>query len=302
MTTRDIRELEDILAEDEELDLATDDDSQGLYEPEQLAESGWPESVEGVLQIYFSQAAQTPLLSAAEEKQLGSQIEEGKYLSRLEQDWVAKYGTQPSATDLLLRLGHNLGKLDRLFEALCSHLGLEAELPLQERVLHPKLRQAIDSQIDSRLTTRLAEATGLSQTEVHQGLVELSVSSRLIPWHLLEGLITERTLAGFEEALTSPQFSQWLESHRPEIARHLEQIRERAHQATEHMVRANLRLVIAVAKKYIGRGMSLLDLIQEGNLGLIRAVNKFDHRRGYKISTYTTWWIRQSISRAIADQ
>jgi RNA polymerase primary sigma factor len=82
----------------------------------------------------------------------------------------------------------------------------------------------------------------------------------------------------------------------------LQTVVERGEAARAHLIKANTRLVVSIAKRYSGRGMSFPDLIQEGNIGLIRAVEKFDYRKGYKFSTYATWWIRQAITRAIADQ
>ncbi|MFN2151489.1 MAG: sigma-70 family RNA polymerase sigma factor, partial [Anaerolineales bacterium] len=104
-----------------------------------------------------------------------------------------------------------------------------------------------------------------------------------------------------EEPPSARTFSRYLPSDE-ELAAEIQNLRRWSYEAHNAIIRANLRLVVSVAKRYIGRGSSFLDLIQEGNIGLLRAVQKFDPTRGYKFSTYATWWIRQSISRSIADQ
>lgn len=134
-------------------------------------------------------------------------------------------------------------------------------------------------------------------TELARSLFDLFQILYLMPNVLLE------TLRG--ESLVIDPALQWLADTSDAAERMLDSFElaeVRQSEAAEALTRANLRLVVSVAKRYMGRGINFLDLIQEGNIGLLRAVEKFDHTRGYKFSTYATWWIRQAISRAIADQ
>jgi len=260
------------------------------------------ELVEDTLRLYLRECGETGLLSAEEERLLGSQIAQGKRLSKLEKEWVAKFDREASATDLLITLAERFCSARLAFKALCSYLELAPTDSLERKAWHEALVEATYGRIDPELVSAVAKATGSTQGQTVRVLTQLSLDSGLIPWHMLGEAGQGCSVVGFERALHSPGFRVHLQKRHPEITLHFEQIREQARQAAEHLVQANLRLVISVAKKYKVPSMSLLDLIQEGNIGLIRAAHKYDHRRGCRFSTYATWWIRQTVTRAITQQ
>jgi RNA polymerase primary sigma factor len=149
----------------------------------------------------------------------------------------------------------------------------------------------------------VAKGTDKGTAEDGEALVNLSINSQLLPQQLLDVLAREKTSWRKLKALPgNNRFLSQLDSHSSECKAYFENVRTEAEASERHLTEANLRLVISIAKKYSAHGIPFLDLIQEGNIGLIRAIDKFQYRRGYKFSTYATWWIRQGITRSIADQ
>jgi RNA polymerase primary sigma factor len=260
------------------------------------------EAGQDTLDLYFSEVGQTPLLNDEKTKMLARQIEDGKHLVGLEKEWVAERGAGPSAVDLLLVLTERLTGVSSLFEAMYQYLELPPHGSIRKKVLHLGMRSAIDNKIDEHLSDAIAEITGVSQTGTEKSMIELSLDSQLMPWDLVKEAGQRSSLSEFAKLLQRPEFRDKLEAHQSKIAKHFERIRERAHQASNRMIQANLRLVVSVAKRHVGWGVPLPDLIQEGNIGLMQAVRKFDHRRGCKFSTYAIPWIWQAVNRAVNDK
>lgn len=185
--------------------------------------------------------------------------------------------------------------------------GLSSNLPEFDRILHEaqQIQHAWWGLPPSYTRSFLEKCGGWGQDdiweEVARSLYDVFETLYLLPDELLGKI--ELSFRGRGAMPDLFRLIRWLETcDDSAITAVIEGAVTRADEAINALTRANLRLVVSVAKKYMGRGISFLDLIQEGNIGLLRAVEKFDHSKGFKFSTYATWWIRQAISRAIADQ
>ncbi len=254
------------------------------------------------VQMYLNDIGTIDLLDVHQEFWLGARLLSTRRLDRLKREHPLVDLSKPQDRDIYLAIYDDLRVMHRRIREDVKRLKLEC--PDWNAIIEEAQTLRVTWDLEPPSYTRDYLDNGLWGENEEWGCVARHVFHFFVSFYSFPEVITEWLKAWLLEKKRLPTLRKFKDKlpAEDELQIEIEDLWSRYYEAYQALVRRNLKLVVSVAKHYIGRGNSFLDLIQEGNVGLLRAVSKFDPTRGFKFSTYATWWIRQSVSRSIADQ
>jgi len=273
---------------------AGNSDSQDTTTEETDTSQSILDELDGV-SLYMNGISRYSLIDHQEEIELGKTIEVTKAVLYFKSIYFDENDQEPTGTEIILWLIDRVLTHEKLIRKLAATIGLSMNMSLAQILTSHLFIASLEKQWEGTAN----EAFTFNEAESLKSICEYL---KPIPTYIIDRIASDTSELELRELRHRPRFITLLENEDNALSEHFERLIEKYRQADHKFVQSNLRLVVHVATSQVGRGLPLLDIIQEGNIGLMRGVEKFDYRKGYKFSTYATWWIRQAITRAIADQ